>query len=160
MKKNRQEDTSATRGLVLTADVPSDPHHVFRYLTEPDLLPRWIDGLRESRPQGDGVMRVGAKSIEVVEVRGKLVEMVSEVIALEGERVLTVRVSYPDAGDTDMTYELAPATLGTELRLTVTPRYRGLARLVMGSRFMRRATERQLQSNLDRLVHVVSASST
>ena len=37
---------------VLTAVVPAEPGEVFRHLTEPDLLPRWIDGLRESRPMG------------------------------------------------------------------------------------------------------------
>ena len=84
---------------VVTAAVPAEPPEVFRYLTEPALLPRWIDGLRESRPQGDGVMRVGAKSIEVVEARGKLVEMVSEVTAFDVDRALSVRVTYPGAGD-------------------------------------------------------------
>jgi hypothetical protein len=81
--------------LVFTAAVPVEPHEVFRYLTEPDLLPRWIDGLRESRPLGDGVMRVGAKSIEVVQARGKTFEMISEVTALDGERALSVRITYP-----------------------------------------------------------------
>jgi uncharacterized protein YndB with AHSA1/START domain len=141
---------------VLTAAVPAEPPEVFRYLTEPALLPRWIDGLRESRPQGDGVMRVGAKSIEVVEARGKLVEMVSEVTALDVDRALSVRITYPGAGDVDMTYELTPATQGTGLRLTVTPRYRGLARLVV--RLMQASTQRRLQANLDRLVQVVRAN--
>ena len=144
------------RQHVVTAVVPADPAEVFRYLTEPALLPLWIDGLRESRPQGDGVLRVGAQSIEVVEARGKRVEMVSEVTAFELDRALSVRVTYPGAGDADMTYELIPATHGTELRLTFTPRYRGLARLVV--RLMRASTQRRLQANLDRLVHVVSAS--
>jgi hypothetical protein len=55
-----------------------------------------------------------------------------------------------------MTYELTPVAQGTELRLTVVPRYRGIARLVM--RFMRASTQRRLQANLDRLVHVVRAN--
>lgn len=97
---------------VLTAAVPAEPAEVFRYLTEPALLPRWIEGLRESRPQGDGVMRVGAKSIEVVEARGRFVEMVSEVTALDVYRALSVRITYPGAGDVDMSYELTPATHG------------------------------------------------
>jgi hypothetical protein len=67
---------------------------VFRYLTEPDLLPRWIDGLRESRPLGDRVTRVGAKSIEVVEANGKTVETFSEVTALDKGRTLGVRITY------------------------------------------------------------------
>jgi hypothetical protein len=101
-------------------------------------------------------MRVGAKSIEVVEARGKVVEMVSEVTALDVNRALSVRITYPGAGAVDMTYELTPATHGTDVRLTVTPRYRGLARLVV--RLMQASTQRRLQANLDRLVKVVRAS--
>jgi uncharacterized protein YndB with AHSA1/START domain len=139
--------------LVLTATVPAEPHTVFAYLTEPDLLPRWIDGLRESRPLGDRVMRVGARSIEVVEARGKTVEITSEVTALDEDRALSVRITYPGAGDTDMTYELTPASGGTEVRLTATPHYRGIARLV--GRFIQPSMRRRLQANLDRLAQVV-----
>jgi uncharacterized protein YndB with AHSA1/START domain len=140
---------------VLTAVVPAESDEVFRYLTDPDLLPRWIDGLRESRPVGDGVTRVGARSIEVVEARGKMVEMTSEVTVLDPGRALGVRITYPGAGDTDMVYELTPVARGTELRLTVTPRYRGVARLVV--RLMQSSMRKQLQGNLDRLVQVVRA---
>lgn len=141
--------------LVLTATVPAGPHAVFRYLTEPDLLPRWIEGLRESRPLGDGVMRVGAKSIEVVQARGKAVDITSEVTAVQEDRALSVRITYPGAGDTDMAYELTPVGRTTELRLTVTPRYRGIARLVGWS--MQPMMRKRLQANLDRLAQVVHA---
>lgn len=142
--------------LDLTAAVPAEPDEVFRYLTEPDLLPRWIAGLRESRPLGDGVMRVGAKSIEIVEARGKTMELISCVTALDGHRAFSVRITYPGAGDTDMTYELTPVAHGTELRLTVTPRYRGIAWLV--GWFLQPSTRKRLQANLDRLVQVVPAN--
>jgi uncharacterized protein YndB with AHSA1/START domain len=141
---------------VLTAAVPAESHEVFRYLTEPDLLPKWIDGLRESRPMGDGVTRVGAKSIEVVEAQGKMMEIISEVTALDPDRALSVRITYPGAGDTDMAYELTPVAHGTDVRLTVTPHYRGIARVV-GS-LMQRSMRKQLQANLDRLVQVVRAN--
>jgi hypothetical protein len=49
-----------------------------------------------------------------------------------------------------MTYELTPAVHGTELRLTVTPRYRGIARLV--GWLMQPSTRKRLRANLDRLV--------
>jgi uncharacterized protein YndB with AHSA1/START domain len=141
---------------VLTVSLPAEPHEVFRYLTEPDLLPRWIVGLRESRPMGEGVMRVGAKSVELVEAHGKIVEIVSEVTALDPDRALRVRIIYPGAGDTDMAYELTPVAHGTDLRLVVTPRYRGVARLV--GRLMRPSTQRRLQANLDRLAQIVPAN--
>ena len=142
---------------VMSVVVPAGSHEVFRYLTEPDLLPRWIDGLRESRPLGDRVMRVGAKSIEVVEAHGKMIEIISEVTALDEDRALSVRITYPGAGDTDMAYELTPVAQGTDVRLTVRPRYRGVARLV--GRLMQRSTRKRLQANLDRLVQVVPADS-
>ena len=138
---------------VLTAVVPAESHEVFRYLTEPDLLPRWIDGLRESRPIGDGVMQVGARSVDVVQARGKTFEIISEVTALDPDRALSVRITYPGAGDTDMAYELSPVAHGTNVRLTVTPRYQGIARLV--GWIMQSSTRQRLQANLDRLVQVV-----
>jgi uncharacterized protein YndB with AHSA1/START domain len=141
---------------VLTAVVPAVSHEVFRHLTEPALLPRWIDGLRESRPLGEGVMRVGARSIEVVEASGKTIEIISEVTALDPDRALSVRITYPGAGDTDMAYELTPVADGTEVRLTVTPRYRGVARVV--GWLMQPLARKRLQANLDRLVQVVPAS--
>jgi uncharacterized protein YndB with AHSA1/START domain len=144
--------------LVVSAVIPAEPTEVVRYLTEPALLPRWIEGLRESRPQGDGVMRVGATSVEVVEDRGRLMEMTSEVTAWEPDRSLSVRVTYPgDTGVADMTYELAPVATGTELRLTFVPHYRGVARVAV--RLMSASTQKRLQANLDRLVEVVRGSS-
>lgn len=139
--------------LVLTGVVPAEPGTVFRYLTEPELLPRWIDGLRESRPLGDRVMRVGARSIEVVEAQGRTVEITSQVTALDTDRALAVRITYPGAGDTDMAYQLTPVPQGTEVRLTVTPHYRGIARLV--GRLLQPSMRRRLQANLDRLAQVV-----
>ena len=139
--------------LVVTATVPATPPVVFRHLTEPELLTRWIDGLRESRPLGDGVMRVGARSVEVVEARGRPTEIMSEVTAVAEDRLLGVRITYPGAGDTDMVYELTPAPDGTEVRLTVTPRYRGVARVV--GTLMRPSMRKRFQANLDRLAEVV-----
>jgi uncharacterized protein YndB with AHSA1/START domain len=141
---------------VVSVVVPAESHEVFRYLTEPDLLPRWIDGLRESRPMGDGAMRVGARSIEVVQAHGKSMEIISEVTALDPDRALSVRITYPGAGDTDMAYELTAVAHGTDVRLTVTPRYQGVARLV--GWLMQRSTRKRLQANLDRLVQVVHAN--
>ena len=84
-----------------------------------------------------------------------MVEIMSEVTALDKDRELAVRITYPGAGDTDMAYELTPVPHGTELRLTVTPRYRGIARLV--GWLMQPSIRRRLQANLDRLAQVVHA---
>jgi hypothetical protein len=98
-------------------------------------------------------MRVGARSIEVVEERGKRIEMTSEVLAVDPDRALAVRVTYPGVGDTDMAYELTPAAGGTELSLTASSRFRGVARLV--GWLTRPAMRKQLRADLDRLARAV-----
>jgi uncharacterized protein YndB with AHSA1/START domain len=142
--------------LVLTTFLSAAPPVVFRHLTEPDLLTNWIGGLKESRPLGDGVLRVGAESIEVVEERGKRIEMPSRVTAVEQDRTLSVCITYPGAGDTDMTYQLTPERSGTALRLTVVTRYRGLTRLA--GPVMRPMMRRQLTADLGRLARAVETS--
>jgi hypothetical protein len=87
-----------------------------------------------------------------------MVEIISAVTAVDPDRALAVRITYPGAGDSDMAYELTPVTHGTEVRLTVTPRYRGIARLV--GRLLQSSTRKRLQANLDRLAHVVRAGET
>ena len=44
---------------------------VFSWLTEPALLPQWVTGLVASRPEGPAEVRLGARSVEEVSVRGR-----------------------------------------------------------------------------------------
>jgi hypothetical protein len=49
----------------------------------------------ESRPLGDGTLRLGARSLEIVEESGRRFEITSEVTALAPGRVLEVRLEAP-----------------------------------------------------------------
>lgn len=69
---------------------------VFEWLTDPDRLPQWMTGLLESRPEGPAEVRVGARSVEKVAVRGKTIVMTVEIIELEHGRVIGSRIETPD----------------------------------------------------------------
>ncbi len=110
--------------------VAAPPEQVFVHLTDPALLKQWIGGLVESVPMGDGTMRVGAKSREILEVNGRRFEMQSEVLRLEPNRMLEVRIQN-DFGQTISRYQLEPDNGRTRLTQTMQTNNKGLlARLV------------------------------
>jgi len=69
---------------------------VFNWLTEPALLPQWVTGLVESRPVGPAEVRVGARSVEEVSVRGRSITMAAEIVELARCRVIASRIETPD----------------------------------------------------------------
>lgn len=69
---------------------------VFGWLTDPSLLPRWVTGLVESRPEGAAEVRLGARSVEEISVRGKTMTMTAEIVELEGSHVIASRIQTPD----------------------------------------------------------------
>ncbi len=79
-----------------TIDVAADRARVFRLLTEPELVPLWVKGLVESRPEGDGQVRLGARSVEVVRQGGRTTQMVAEIVELIPESVVANRLEASD----------------------------------------------------------------
>jgi uncharacterized protein YndB with AHSA1/START domain len=128
---------------------------VFPWLVEPPRLAKWIGGLVASRPQGDGELRVGARSIEVVEQDGRRTEMTTEVRALEPGRLLEVSLASPFlAGGNRFVLDGGPD--GTRVAQTLTVRYRGAARLF--GPFLAGAVRRKLDADLARLKAVVEGA--
>ncbi len=112
-----------------TVVIAAAPEAVFPWLTEPQKLTQWLGGLVESRPLGDGVLRVGARSIEVVEENGRRIEMETVVTRLEPARTLAARIeASPFACDVE--YELAPVAGGTEVRYSSEVRMKGAMRIL------------------------------
>ena len=68
---------------------------VFGWLTEPALLPRWVMGLVESRPVGPAEVRMGARSVEEVSVRGRRSRWLRDRRA-GGCRVIASRIETPE----------------------------------------------------------------
>lgn len=79
-----------------TVDVAADRARVFRLLTEPELVPRWVKGLVESRPEGDGQVRLGARSVEVLRQGGRTTEMAAEIVELVPDSVVANRLEAAD----------------------------------------------------------------
>ncbi len=122
---------------------------VWPWLVEPERLERWIGGLVESRPLGDGGLRVGARSVETIEEGDRRSEMTTEVVALDPARLLAVRLESGVLTGRNR-LELWPAGDGaTLLRQTLTVRYRGAAR--MFGPFLGGTVRRKLDADLDRL---------
>ncbi len=125
--------------------VAAAPEQVFSHLTDPALLKQWIGGLVESTPMGDGALRVGAKSREVVEANGRRFEMQSEVLRLEPNRLLEVSIQN-DFAQTISRYQLEPDNGRTRLTHTMQANYQGLFARLMAP-FIGRAVA--VQSKLD-----------
>ena len=105
---------------------------VFPYLTEPSHLTRWLEGLVESRPLSQGGLRVGARSLEVVEVDGERIEMQSKVLAYEENRLLRVEIDAPIlTGIND--YRLAEEDGATRLEFRTETALKGLFKLFASS---------------------------
>ena len=79
-----------------TTDVAADRRLVFRLLTEPELVPLWVKGLVESRPEGDGQVRLGARSVEVVRQGGRTMQMAAEIVELIPDSIVANRLEAAD----------------------------------------------------------------
>ncbi len=106
-------------------------------------------------PLGDGVLRVGARSIDVVEENGMRSEMTTEVLGLEAGRLLEVSLESPYMAGTNR-LALSPASEGTVLTQTLTVRCRGFTRLL--GPFMGATVQRKLDGDLARLRSAVESS--
>ena len=126
---------------------------VFPWLTEPAKLTQWIAGLKESTPlTGDG-LRIGARSREVIVEGGQRYEMESEIIGLEPNRLLAVKIVSPGF-DVDSRYDLAEQAGKTRLSYVGVARYKmWLARLM--EPVVTPAAQKQLTQNLATLKRLV-----
>lgn len=97
---------------------------VFGWLTDPSLLPRWVSGLVESRPEGTAEVRLGARSLEEVVVRGRSMTMAAEIVELEGSHLIGTRVETPD-GSLLSRFELEDLGEACGLLHTVTAEFDG-----------------------------------
>jgi uncharacterized protein YndB with AHSA1/START domain len=142
--------------FIASADLAAPSEVVFGFLTEPPKLKTWIGGLVESRPLGDGELRVGARALEIVEEGGRRMEMSSVVTVVEPMRRLAVAIhSYFALMENE--FHLEPgANGGTRLTQTLRVRYRGWMRLP--GLFLGGMTQRKLEADLARLKTVLTES--
>ena len=126
---------------------------VFRWLTDPGLLPQWVTGLVESRPEGAAKVLVGARSIEVVSLRGRSTEMPSEIVELQPDRVISSRIETPD-GPLVSRFELEDVGGTCRVVQTLTAKFSGTR--WVPSVLIAAATARQLRRDLATLSRMSS----
>ncbi len=133
--------------------IAAAPDEVFRHLTEPALLTRWIGGLVSSKPLTEGGLKVGARSLETVEENGRRVEMETTIVRLELNRRFESTIQAPHLEGLAQ-YCLSPEQDGTRVTHTLEARYKGVLMRCMAP-FMGSAVRKKLASDLGRLKRLV-----
>jgi len=139
----------------LEITINASPERVFPYLTDPQLLPKWLSGLVESKPITEGGLRVGAKSIETIAENGQSFTMESEITRYEPNREMQVRLT-SDMLEVLADYELQPEGNGTKLRYTATMNYKGFITRVMAP-LLSGSIRNKLEGDMSRLKQLVEA---
>ena len=127
---------------------------VFGWLTDPSLLPRWVTGLVESRPQGTAEVRLGARSVEEVSVRGRTMTMTAEIVELEGSHVIASRIETPD-GPLLSRFVLEDLGEACSLLHTLTAEFSGHRWIPSG--VLAAGMNRQIRRDLARLTQLAEA---
>ena len=124
------------------------PAEVFPYLTDPDLLAEWIEGLVRTEPLTDGGPRLGARSRDTIEERGRRMEFLSEIVGWAPPERMDVQLEGPGVSATSG-YRLEANEGGTHLTHEQTVRYRGMLRVM--APFIDGPVRAKLEGHLGRL---------
>ena len=135
-----------------TVEIGARRDRVFAWLVEPELMLRWIGGLREFHPL-DPEPGVGARSRQVVEVAGRRMDVESRITAFEPERLLAAELD-GKGFHVDTRHELDGDGDGTLVRAAVHTRLSGLAGRILGG-VVERGAQRKLEGDLARLKQLV-----
>ena len=137
-----------------TIEIGAPRERVFAWLVEPELMLRWIGGLREFHPL-DPEPRVGARSRQVVEVAGRRMGVESRITSFEPERLVAAEL-VGKGFHVDTRHELEVDGDGTLVRAEAHTRLSGLAGRLLGG-VVERGAQRKLEGDLARLKQLVEA---
>ena len=131
-------------------DIAASPREVFPWLVEPDLLARWVGGFVGSEAITEGPTRVGSRSRDVLDEKGRRMVIETEVTEFVADRRLSVHIRY-DGGEQDDQYDLEPVGRGTRLTYVSNLQLKGPMRLLSKaiSPQLRARAERDLASLRD-----------
>lgn len=134
----------------VTIDAPREL--VFRWLTEPELMQRWIGGLEEFEPLDPGPAE-GSRSRQVLRIKGQRFELESVIAAFDPPAGLDVRVDHRGFESTS-TYRLEEHDGHTHLAATIETRYKLFANRLLG-RLVTHEAQKKLVTDLERLKELV-----
>jgi carbon monoxide dehydrogenase subunit G len=136
-----------------TIDIARPPAAVFPYLTEPERLKQWVGGLAAFEAVDGETARLGARSRQVMVIRGREWKLDGELTALEADRLVEARMV--GKGFSARTrYALEPIKSGTRLTATVESEFSLLVARLFGGLVSREA-QKKLSADLARLEALV-----
>lgn len=134
-------------------DIEAPPAVVYSWVTSPDRVITWVKDLVESRPLQHGTtLEVGDRSVEVLTIGGKQVEVPAEVTALEPGRLIENRLETPD-GPAVSRVLITSTSTGSAVTQSMEASFTGM-RLVPTS-ILTRLLAQRLNSDLRRLKNLV-----
>jgi uncharacterized protein YndB with AHSA1/START domain len=137
-------------------DLPVPPPAAFPYLTEPELLLRWVGGMVACELLPGPPAGVGRRLRQVVEQGGRRFEIVAETPEEKPPRLLVVRLDVDGIG-ARATHRLEPSGGGSRLTTSLAPDGRSLLARVAGPVVVAIAGAR-LRSDLERLAAAIDAT--
>ena len=133
-------------------EIEAPRERVFAWLVEPELMLRWIGGLREFHPL-DPEPGVGARSRQVVDVAGRRMDVESRITAFEPGRLVAAELD-GKGFHVDTRHELEDDGDGTLVRAEARTRLSGIAGRLRGG-VVERGAQRKLEGDLARLKQIV-----
>ena len=121
---------------------------MFRFITEPERLMRWVGGLKSTRRESSGDLREGTRSVDEMESFGHTMDVRTEVVKLEPGRSVELSLS-SKAFEGTASYLIEPAGTGVRLSVRGDVRFKGIYR--MTGPVMAPAMQKKLEQDLAKL---------
>jgi uncharacterized protein YndB with AHSA1/START domain len=132
--------------------IAAPPKTVFRYLTDPENVMKWMDSVMSIEPLTEGGHGIGARARITVQEGSRSLVMYDEVLQSEPGRLLEVR-SVSNTLQVNNSYELEARGQETVLRQTMKTDYKSWARIF--APLLSGQAERQLQADFQRLKDLI-----
>ncbi len=129
---------------------------MFKYLTEPELVKKWVGGVIDIRPISGRRNEVGAKSEIVVEENGSRLVMEDEVLRSTQNESLTVKLD-SRMFDVRSVYSLQNTNGSTHLQYKMLATHKGIFRLM--APFISGQIRDKLNRDVQRLKKVIETDS-
>lgn len=129
-------------------DIRASSATVFRFITEPECLMRWVGDLKSTRRESSGALREGTRSVDEVESFGHTMDVRTEVVRLEPGRSVELSLS-SRAFDGTANYLIEPSESGVRLSVRGDVRFKGIYK--MTGPMMAPAMQKKLEQDLARL---------
>ncbi len=128
-----------------SAQINAPQEVVFKHLTDPESIKKWIEGVEEIQPLDDLGNKPGARSRVVCIVDGEPFEMEEEMLTYNESDELSIRLTSPMFSIVNI-YKLTADGEQTTITQTMESEYHGMARPM--APFIQGATQQQLDKNI------------